>query len=49
MSLLTCIKDIWEFIRSRTLATLDDIAKQPDPTAVLGWRPGPGGHTSRGN
>ncbi len=42
MSLLTCIKDIWEFNRSRTLATLDDIAKQPDPTAVLGWRPGPG-------
>src|SRR5436189_1520105 len=42
MSLLTCIKDIWEFNRSRTLMTLDDIAKQPDPVAVLGWRPGPG-------
>ena len=42
MSLLTCIKDIWEFNRSRTLATLDEIAKQPEPTAVLGWRPGPG-------
>ena len=42
MSLLTCIKDIWDFNRSRTLATMDDIAKQPDPTAVLGWRPGPG-------
>ncbi|TXT17512.1 MAG: hypothetical protein FD138_4575 [Planctomycetota bacterium] len=42
MSLLTCIKDLWEFNRARTLMTLDDIAKQPDPTAVLGWRPGPG-------
>ena len=42
MSLLTCIKDILEFNRSRTLATLDDVAKQADPTAVLGWRPGPG-------
>ena len=42
MSLLTCIKDLWDFNRSRTLATLDDIAKQPDPAAVLGWRLGPG-------
>lgn len=42
MSLLNCIKEIWEFNRSRTLATLDDIAKQSDPIAVLGWRPGPG-------
>ncbi len=42
MSLLTCIKDIWEFNRLRTLMTLDDIAKLPDPMAVLGWRPGPG-------
>ena len=42
MSLLTCITDLWEFNRLRTLMTLDDIAKQPDPTAVLGWRPGPG-------
>ena len=42
MSLLVCVKDIWEFSRSRTLATLDEIAKQPDPQAVLGWCPGPG-------
>lgn len=42
MSLLTCIKDLWEFNRSRTLMTLDDIAKQPDPASALGWRPGPG-------
>lgn len=42
MSLLTCIPEIWEFNRARTLLTLDDIAKQSDPAAVLGWRPGPG-------
>ena len=42
MSLLTCIKDLWEFNRIRTLMTLDDVAKQPDPVAVLGWRPGIG-------
>ncbi|MCX7421119.1 MAG: DinB family protein [Planctomycetia bacterium] len=42
MSLLVCVKEIWEFSRSRTLATLDEIAKQPDPHAVLGWRPGLG-------
>ncbi len=42
MSLLVCVKEIWEFSRSRTLATLDDVAKQSDPQAVLAWRPGPG-------
>jgi hypothetical protein len=31
-----------EFNRTRTLTTLDDIAKQPNPAAILGWRPGPG-------
>lgn len=33
---------ILEFARKRTLDTLDQIAKRPDATAVLGWRPGPG-------
>lgn len=42
MSLLVCVKEIWEFSRSRTLATLDEVAKQPEPQAVLGWRPSPG-------
>jgi hypothetical protein len=31
-----------DFNRTRTIATLDDIAKQADPVAVLGWQPGPG-------
>lgn len=31
-----------EFIRPRTLALLDTIEKEPDPRAVLAWRPGPG-------
>ena len=39
MSLLTSIKEIWELNRARTL---DEIAKQPNPAAALGWRPGPG-------
>jgi uncharacterized damage-inducible protein DinB len=28
--------------RQRTLGLLDKICEQPDPQAVLGWRPGPG-------
>ena len=31
-----------EFTRKKTLDTLDAIAKRPDATAVLGWRPGLG-------
>ena len=42
MSYLSTVKDIWEFNRNRTLLTLDEVAKQSDPAAVLGWRPGPG-------
>jgi uncharacterized damage-inducible protein DinB len=42
MSLLSVIRDIWELNRTRTLGTLDEIAKQPNPAAALGWRPGPG-------
>ncbi len=34
--------DIWNFSRGRTLATLDEIAKLPDPQAVLVWQPSPG-------
>lgn len=33
---------ILEFVRKKTLDTLDAIAKRPDAGAVLGWRPGPG-------
>ena len=31
-----------EFARARTLGLLDSIEKEPDPQAVLSWRPGPG-------
>ena len=31
-----------EFQRTRTLATLDEVAKQAVPLSVLGYRPGPG-------
>lgn len=34
--------DILEFTRQKTLAFLDNIAKQPNAPVVLGWRPGPG-------
>ena len=34
--------EIFDFNRTKTLATLDAIAKMPDPAKVLGWRPGPG-------
>lgn len=30
------------FQRTRTLMTLADVENQPDPLAVLGWRPAPG-------
>lgn len=42
MSTISIYKDLIEFNRTRTLATLDDIAKQPQPAAILGFRPGPG-------
>ena len=42
MTPLHAALDQWEFNRTRTLATLDAIAKLSDPQAVLGWRPGPG-------
>ncbi len=31
-----------DFARARTLGLLDSIEKEPDPQAVLAWRPGPG-------
>ena len=31
-----------EFARARTLGLLDSIEKEPDPQAILAWRPGPG-------
>lgn len=42
MTAIDVMLDVMELCRTRTLATLDEIAKLPDPAAVLGWRPGPG-------
>ncbi|MFO0918932.1 MAG: DinB family protein [Planctomycetaceae bacterium] len=42
MSTIAISKDLIAFNRTRTLATLDDIARQPNPAAILGFRPGPG-------
>lgn len=42
MTAISTMLDVLELTRTRTLATLDEIAKLPDPSAVLGWRPGPG-------
>src|SRR5262245_64801716 len=36
------IRTLLEFTRKKTIATLDAIAKRPDASAVLAWRPGPG-------
>jgi uncharacterized damage-inducible protein DinB len=42
MSKFATFIEAYKFNRDRTLATLDSIAKEPDPRAVLAWRPGPG-------
>ncbi|MDZ4683464.1 MAG: DinB family protein [Planctomycetaceae bacterium] len=42
MSTISVYLQAMEFNRTRTLATLDDVARQPQPSAVLGYRPGPG-------
>ena len=42
MTAIDVMLDAMELCRVRTLATLEEIAKLPDPAAVLGWRPGPG-------
>lgn len=42
MTAIDVMLDVMELCRVRTLATLDEIAKLPDPSVVLGWRPGPG-------
>ena len=42
MSVISVVTKCWEFNRQRTLATLDAVAKLPDPQAALAWRPGPG-------
>ncbi len=42
MSIIGIYKEQLSFNRTRTIGTLDEIAKQPNSAAILGWRPGPG-------
>jgi uncharacterized damage-inducible protein DinB len=42
MSIIDVYKGQMEWNRMRTIATLDDIAKQENPAIALGYRPGPG-------
>jgi len=42
MSTAEVMIEMLEFVRTRTLMTLDEVAKLPDPASVLKWRPGPG-------
>jgi hypothetical protein len=42
MSIIEIAIQSIQFNRTRTLATLDKIAQEPDPQRILGWRPGPG-------
>lgn len=42
MSTIAVYLRVFEFQRTRTLLTLDEVAKAADPTKVLGYRPGPG-------
>ena len=42
MSTVDILLPSYEFNRGRSLALLETIEKEPDPLAVLGWRPGPG-------
>jgi hypothetical protein len=38
----TDLRSFLEFVRKKTLDTLDAIAKRPDAGELLAWRPGPG-------
>jgi hypothetical protein len=42
MTAISVMLDVMEMSRTRTLATLDEIAKLPNAATVFGWRPGPG-------
>src|SRR3954467_918335 len=36
------LRTFLEFVRKKTLDTLDAVAKRPDAAELLAWRPGPG-------
>ncbi len=42
MTEIEMLKDLFRRSRERTLKLLEKIEAEPDPQAVLGWRPGPG-------
>ena len=42
MGVIATTLEQWDWNRTRTLATLDEIAKRADAVDVLGFRPGPG-------
>ena len=42
MSTIELLIKSLDFARARTLGLLDGIEKEPDPQAMLAWRPGPG-------
>lgn len=42
MSTVQTLAESFSFARTRTLALLDKIEKEPDAQKILGWRPGPG-------
>jgi len=42
MSTIDVLIEVYKFNRERTLGTLAAIEKEPDPRAVLAWRPAPG-------
>jgi len=42
MSEVAVLLNLLEFIRTRTLATVEEISRLSDPGAALRWQPGPG-------
>ena len=42
MSEVTVMLNLLEFVRTRTLGTIEEISRMPDPAATLCWQPGIG-------
>jgi hypothetical protein len=42
MSEVSTMINLLEFVRTRTITTLEEVSRQADPAAVLRWQPGPG-------
>jgi len=42
MSEVAVVLGLLEYVRTRTIGTLDEISRLPDPASVLRWAPGPG-------